>query len=211
ERGHGRTRGEDDRVPCFQVGGDDVDGDRCILEPFVRDVSPEQGAQAGVGDYVIGPPKQSQRSSPWVEWKDVLAAQSTPDAGELPGSLAVRMAGHPGGVDGARGGPDQQVGSDALIEQRLQHSDLYGAEAATPGQDKGDAAGRGRVRPHFRKSYQANRFQTGHAVHAWPEAIPASPERRHDPTSANRPRIAIPGRKETRVETEDQGPSLLFS
>ena len=44
--------------------------------------------------------------------------------------------GHVGGVEGSGRRTDHQVGFEVVVGERLEHADLDGAEAATPGEDE---------------------------------------------------------------------------
>ena len=50
--------------------------------------------------------------------------------------MGEAVAGDVGGVEGAGRGPDQQVGAESVIGERLEHADLDCAEAAAAGQDE---------------------------------------------------------------------------
>src|SRR2546426_12574023 len=104
--------------------------DRRVLQVLVGKMTREEGAEAVIGDHVVGPPEQAKCTGPRAQRKDVLAAQATPDLGEVLDALTFGAARYPGGVDGSGRSPDQEVGADAFLEKSLEHSDLDGAQAA---------------------------------------------------------------------------------
>src|SRR3954453_8392430 len=85
------------------------------------------------------------------EREHVLASEPAPDVGEIVEHVTVEsVTGDVGGVEGADGGADEQIGCKAVDGEGLEHADLYGAEAAAAGQDEG----------------------CGHAFEVWPRSVP---------------------------------------
>ena len=108
-------------------------------EVLVVDLDPQGNASTGMGI------KHEARD---VTVYDVLATEAAPGSGESgQRSVVAAVGGHVARIEGTGGGPDQQVGADAVVGERLEHADLDGAEAAAAGE-------------HERRAHQPeNRFE----------------------------------------------------
>ena len=115
---------------CNGIGG--------VLEPLERDVFADEPAQRAVGAQRRREPEDGGAQPDRLEREHVAAAQPRPDRGEtVQRGFADAVPGDVGGVEGADGGADQQVGFDASGGERLEHADLDRSQAPTARQHEG--------------------------------------------------------------------------
>src|SRR2546426_228480 len=123
-------RGEADLLAREHVGCDDVAGDLRLLESRDGEVSSEERAQPVRSEQVRALADEAEEAAHQTEREDVTAAQAAPDSGEALHARAVRPTREEGAVDRTHRGAHHQVGSDAALDERLQHSHLDSTEAA---------------------------------------------------------------------------------
>jgi hypothetical protein len=133
--GHHRPGGDQHLASAEQVRGDEVHGDLCLHQVLDAGARGHEVAQAGVAGDGGAQTEQAPHHLPWAQGKDVGAPEPRPDGGEL-GERAGGHAvpGHPGGVHRSGGGADEEVGSDVVRGEGLEHADLDGPEAAAAGE-----------------------------------------------------------------------------
>lgn len=119
DRGAGRQQ---DIVAAEHVGRDHVDGKGGLLEPLERQVPLQDAAQAGVGDQVVAATEKAAQASDRSQREDRAAAKAAPHLSQGLEPGGIPPVGYPGSVHGSYRGPDEQVGDDAGLLQRLQHA-----------------------------------------------------------------------------------------
>ncbi len=129
--------GEDHLVAGGLVGGDHPEGDGEVVERPGREAL-DEADEPRVGHQVALLAHDLPGAGPGAAGEEVLGRDRRPDPLEAVDALQRRRGGHGGGVQRAHGRPDQHVGDDPVLEQRLQHPHLGDAVVAPAGQDEGD-------------------------------------------------------------------------
>ena len=138
DRVDGITGGQQHFLAAGDVGGDDVQRDRRVLEPLEVDVLADEPAQRPVRAQRRRPTEDRGTEPGGLERKHVATSQRCPDLGQLVQRRFTDTApGDVGGVERADGGANQQVRSDSSGGEGLEHADLDGSQAPAARQHEG--------------------------------------------------------------------------
>ena len=135
-----RPLGEAALAAAKEIDGDDVEGDRRLLEPVELELGVDQSPQRPIRDEVVAAPGEADEGGREVEGKDLRAAHPAPDLGEPMGRRGrLATGGDVGAVDRPDRGSDDHVGRNSALVERLQHPRLDRAQAGAAGEHEPDA------------------------------------------------------------------------
>ncbi|MOA02596.1 hypothetical protein D3C78_1220530 [compost metagenome] len=134
QRRLGRAPGKQHALAAEQVGAEHMQRQLRLLQQAYRQHPADQPAQGLAMQEVAALVQQRRRGIAQGEGKHVGLAQAAPDRGQLGQPRRRRPGGEVGAVDRADRGAEHQVDGHPLLDQRLQHADLHGAETAAADQ-----------------------------------------------------------------------------